>query len=189
MQDKETATFFFEMGQLFRIKREGWRMIGVDAPESVAEHSLRAAQIGWVLAHAEGYDNPHEVAAMLIFHDMGEARIGDLHKVASRYVTADEARAVEEQTSRLGSAGTELCTLWKTKAEKKSVAAIIAKDADLLEMAVRAREYIEQGYSAAQEWFESAASGVKTESAKRIIKVLPSIHSSDWLKGLKVPPT
>jgi len=185
MQDQETATFFFELGQLFRVKREGWRMIGVAGPESVAEHSLRAAQIGWVLAKLEGFENPNEVATMLIFHDMGEARIGDLHKVAARYVTADEERAVTEQVSRLGKPGEELLQLWRDKAARTSRAAIIAKDADLLEMAVRAREYIEQGFVAAEEWFESAARGVQTASAKRIIAALPSVEASSWFKGLK----
>ena len=33
------------MLQLRRIKHEGWRLIGVDNPESVADHSLRAGKI------------------------------------------------------------------------------------------------------------------------------------------------
>ena len=55
MQSKEILKFFFEMGQLSRVKREGWRLLGMETPESIADHSLRAAQIGWVLAKLEGY--------------------------------------------------------------------------------------------------------------------------------------
>lgn len=47
---KKIITFIFELVQLRRIKHEGWRLVGIDNPESVAEHSLRAAQIGYILA-------------------------------------------------------------------------------------------------------------------------------------------
>lgn len=69
MQSKEIVTFFYEMAQLSRVKREGWRIVGMETPESIADHSLRAAQIGWVLAKLEGYKDPNEVTAMLVFHD------------------------------------------------------------------------------------------------------------------------
>jgi putative hydrolase of HD superfamily len=185
MQPKEIANFFYEMGQLSRVKREGWRLLGIESPESIAEHSLRAAQIGWVLAKLENHPSPNEVATMLIFHDIGECRIGDLHKLASRYGTLDEKRAVEEQISRLGAAGEEILSLWNQIEERSTPAGVIAKDADLLELAVRAREYIERGYVDAKEWFDTAASLVKTESARTLIRELPSVSSTEWWHGLK----
>lgn len=179
------AHFFFEMGQLSRVKREGWRLLGVEHPESVAEHSLRAAQIGWVLAKLEKYPNPHEVSTMVLFHDIGECRVGDLHKLAARYGSLDETRAVEEQTQRLGEIGAELLTLWHQTETQSSVAGVIAKDADLIELAVRAREYIERGYSGAQEWYDNVAKLVKTESGRRIMAALPTVSSTAWFNGLK----
>jgi len=174
MESKEILTFFFELGQLSRVKREGWRLLGIEQPESIADHTLRAAQIGWVLAKLEGYPDPNEVAAILIFHDIGEARVGDVHKVANRYVTVDEEAAVRDQASRLGNSGADLMKLWHQIEERSSQAGIIAKDADLVELAVRAREYIEQGFADAQEWFDNAQKGVRTDSAKRL-----------WWHGLK----
>ena len=50
---KNQINFLFELGQLKRVKHEGWRLVGVEHPESVAEHSLRAAQIGYVIAALE----------------------------------------------------------------------------------------------------------------------------------------
>ncbi|HEC89736.1 MAG TPA: HD domain-containing protein, partial [Thermoplasmatales archaeon] len=79
MDDKSIAQFLFELGVLRRIQREGWKLIGVKTPETVAEHSLRAAQIGYILAKLEGYPHPEIVSTMLIFHDIGECRIGDIH--------------------------------------------------------------------------------------------------------------
>jgi putative hydrolase of HD superfamily len=185
MASEDIISFFFEMGQLSRIKREGWRLLGISDPESIADHSLRAAQIGWVLATLEGYSNPNEVAAMLIFHDIGEARIGDIHKVANRYITADETLAVKEQVSRLGAAGASVLSLWEQIESKNTQAGIIAKDADLVELAVRACEYMAQGFSDAQEWFEAARNRVKTESAKRILEKLPGTPPTAWWQGLK----
>ncbi len=185
MQLKEIVTFFFEMGQLSRVKREGWRLLGVEHPESVADHSLRAAQIGWILAKLEGYADPNEVATMLVFHDIGECRVGDLHKVAARYVIADEAKAVQDQVSRLGSNGDQIFSLWHQIEEKSTQAGIIAKDADLIEMAVRACEYTALGINAAAEWFDSAALRVRTESAKRLLEVLRDVPPSTWWDGIK----
>jgi putative hydrolase of HD superfamily len=185
MQSKEILKFFFEMGQLSRVKREGWRLLGMENPESIADHSLRAAQIGWVLAKLEGYKDPNEVATMLVFHDIGETRIGDIHKLANRYVTADEATAVREQVSRLGDAGDDVLTLWHQIEDKNTEAGIIAKDADLLELAVRAREYMERGYDDASEWFEAARQRLKTKSAKVLLEELPNVSSSSWWHGLK----
>jgi putative hydrolase of HD superfamily len=185
MQSDDILKFFFEMGQLSRVKREGWRMIGVEHPESVADHSLRAAQIAWVLATMEGYANPEEVATIVLFHDMGECRVGDLHKVAARYASVREEEAVAEQTTRLGEAGQRLLDLWKQKSNRSTQAGIIAKDADLVELAVRACEYMEWGHKAASEWYSAAVQGVVTQSAKELLAKLPSVSPSSWWHGLK----
>ena len=42
------VNYIFELGQLKRIKQEGFRLNGIDKPHSVAAHSLRAAQIGYI---------------------------------------------------------------------------------------------------------------------------------------------
>jgi len=173
------------MGQLSRVKREGWRLLGIETPESVADHTLRAAQIGWVLAHLEGYSNPHEVAAIVLFHDIGETRVGDIHKLANRYITVDEAQAVKEQASRLGDIANHVLKLWDQVESRSTVAGTIAKDADLVELAVRAREYMGQGYADAIEWFQAAQQRVQTSSAKKLLEALPSVSPTAWWHGLK----
>jgi 5'-deoxynucleotidase YfbR-like HD superfamily hydrolase len=62
---------------------------------------------------------------------------------------------------------------------------VIAKDADLLELAVRACEYMKQGFSDAQEWFDAAAQRVQTKSAKELIAQLPKVSPTAWWHGLK----
>lgn len=185
MNTRPIWNFFFELAHLRRIKHEGERLIGVDHPESVAEHSLRAAQIGYVLALLEGYERPEEVASMLIFHDMGEARIGDLHRVANRYVTADEAQAVNEQLAPLEAIGAPIENLWRQIEERSTPAGIIAKDADYLEQAAIAKEYVERGYASAQDWITNVTRAVRTQSAKNLMATLAESNSNDWWQGLK----
>ena len=182
---REICSFIFELGQLKRIKHEGWKLIGDTDPESVAEHSLRAAQIGFILAKLEGYENPAEVCSILVFHDIGECRIGDIHVVAKRYVTSDEKRTVSEQLEKLGDIGKEIFDLWDKIEYSNSKAGIIAKDADLLEMAATAREYIEKGFGSAQNWIENITNKLKTQSAKELLKKLNYSNSNDWWNGLK----
>ena len=52
------TNFLYEMGLLKRCRRTGWWVAGVDDPESIAEHSFRAALIGYLLAVLEGPTRP-----------------------------------------------------------------------------------------------------------------------------------
>jgi 5'-deoxynucleotidase YfbR-like HD superfamily hydrolase len=46
----------YELGVLKRLRRTGWWHAGVRDPESVAEHSMRAAQLAALIAAEEGAD-------------------------------------------------------------------------------------------------------------------------------------
>ncbi len=186
MDPKTLLKFLFELGNLRRIKHEGWRVAGVDEPESVADHSLRAAQIGYFLAKMENYPDPNVIATMLIFHDIGECRIGDLHKIARRYIeTTNEDHAVKEQLEPFGETGDEIFSLWSEVESRSSDAGVIAKDADLLEQALSAKEYLEKGYAAASDWITNIKTLVKTDSARMLLGVLFEVRSYDWMHGLK----
>lgn len=185
MNADKILNFLYELGHLRRVSREGWRLLGITTPESVAEHSLRTAQIAWVLARMEGIENPHEAVTVALFHDMGETRIGDLHKVAARYGELDEARAVKEQCAPLAEMGDQIFEMWNTVESRSTPCGIIAKDADLVELAITAKEYIEMGHQGAQEWIDNALPRVKTDSAKRLLAAIPTSNSKAWWKGLK----
>lgn len=180
--------FIFELGVLRRIHREGWKLIGVDTPESVAEHSLRAAQIGYILAKLEGYPHPEEICLMLIFHDIAECRIGDIHKVANRYLQKNEKQAVKEQLQGIPHIEKEIFNLWEQMENQSTTAGIIAKDADLLELAATAREYLEQGMQNAQDWLKNTSKRLRTPSAKKLLDLLMTTNPYDWWNGLKKIP-
>ena len=185
MNNKNILKFIFELGQLKRVKHEGWKLIGIDNPESVAEHSLRAAQIGFILAKLEKYENPFEVCSILVFHDVAECRIGDIHRVGNRYISVDEEKVVEEQTAKLENIGKEISEMYEQIERKNTKAGIIAKDADFLEMAFMAKEYLERGYGFAQDWIDNISKSVQTKSAVSLLKDLQKSNSNDWWQGFK----
>lgn len=180
MKNTDILNFVFELGQLRRIKHEGWRVIGIEDPESVAEHTLRAAQIGFILAKLENYPNPEQVCTMVVFHDIGETRVGDIHKLAKRYITVDEAKATQEQLEPLDELSDQIFDLWNQVENQTTFAGIIAKDADLLEQAVMAKEYLEKGYVAAQRWIDNVGNALKTDSAKQLLGTLETVNYYDW---------
>ncbi|MDD5039730.1 MAG: HD domain-containing protein [Patescibacteria group bacterium] len=182
MTTKDILNFFFELGQLKKVEHEGWRLAGVEHPEKVTDHSLRVAHIAYALAHLEQYPNPEEVCTMAVFHDIAECRTGDVHNVAKHYVKRDEARAVRAQLKNLGTLGKKIYLLWKQVEDRKTKAGIIAKDADYLEQAVTAKEYLERGIDLATVWIENVERRLKTKSARTLLDGLRTTRSTDWCK-------
>jgi len=180
--------FIFELNQLKRLRHSGWQLAGIKNPDTVAEHSLRAAQIGYILAVMEGDANPNKVVTMLVIHDNAEARIGDRNKVSARYYSNGEAeeKAFNDQLDKLGE---KIKQKWKKYYDefeaRNTKEGIIAKDADWLEQAFQAKEYIDLGYSSAQNWIDNVEKAVETESAKKIIAEMKKIKFTDWWSGLK----
>ncbi len=183
---KKIANFLFELGALKHVKRSGWWIINVKDPENVAEHSFRAGVIGYMLAKLEKADI-NKVAMMCLFNDLHEARLNDLHKVGQRYIDfrKAETKAHKEQTDDLGEIGKEIFSLHKELKEQKTKEAIVARDADLLENAFQAKEYIEIGYKDAQNWIDNIRTVLKTESAKTLLKEIEKASSNDWWRSLK----
>jgi len=184
LKEKEAVKTFFEWKLLENLKHNGFVMIGADKDtHSVAEHSLQAAQIGYVLAVMENYKNPEEVAAILVFHDIGEVRTGDLNYIARQYVKKDEEKAVREQISRI--VGKEkILDLWMRIEHKSDNAGIIAKDADYLEQALTARTLVLNGYKDAQLWIDNGYKMCKTKSAKKLMKELNKADPNKWWREI-----
>jgi putative hydrolases of HD superfamily len=185
---KRIVNFIFELSQLKRQVHAGWWKVGVKQPATVAEHVFRASQIGYILAVMEGDANPEKVVTMIAIHDNAETRIGDQDKVAARYFSTKEAEknAFVEQTELLPkNAQKTLRTYFEEYEDRTTKEGIIAKDADWLEQAFQAKEYVDMGYIGAQNWIDNIVKAVETESAKIIIKEMQNIEFTDWFKELK----
>lgn len=186
------VNFIFEMLHLKAIKHEWWRLAWVESPDSVAEHSLNAAQIWYLLAKMEWVD-AEKVCAMLVRHDMAETRIGDITKVGARYRSSKkeiEKLAFEAQIAELSFAQS-LRELEEEMSARATKEALVAKDADYLEMAFQAKKYTEHGYGMAEDWIVNVGKSLKTESAKQLRNEMIKSKSTDrWsTTHLKKLPT
>ena len=175
------ARYLHELGGLKRVRRSGWWLAGVRDPESVAEHSFRAAAVAYFLAGLEGADRGRAVA-MALFHDGAEARVNDPHRMLKRYVdwTGVEEKVLGDQLRGLPAKATGgLEGLLAEARAKETLEARVAKDADRIECLLQAREYGEQGHKV-EEWIESSVDELSTESAKRLAKAILASPPDDW---------
>ncbi|MFZ2226011.1 MAG: HD domain-containing protein [Candidatus Moraniibacteriota bacterium] len=187
MDTKKIVNFIFELNQLKKQKTSGWKLAGIDTTVSNADHTLRAAQIGYILATMEKCENPDKVATILVIHENGEVRIGDQNKVSARYYNKKEAEknAFIEQLDGLGET---IENKWKQYfeefEERNTQEGIIAKDADWLETAFQAKEYADLGYPT-QNWIDNVEKALETESAKKLLTEMKNTKFTDWWTDLK----
>jgi putative hydrolases of HD superfamily len=182
------ASYLYELGQLKRVKRSGWWIAGIKDPESVAEHSFRAAVIAYLLAHLEDVD-AEKAAVMALFHDAAESRINDLHRISRRYLNGKnlDRKVARDQTERLPSElAARINSLFSGIEEGTSPEAKVARDADILECLVQAREYEALGYRDVGDWIRNAKGALQTGSAKRIAEECVKTEPSAWWQGLKI---
>ncbi len=178
-----TSNYLFEINSLKRIKRSGWWLAGVKDPESVAEHSFTTAIIAYVLAKMEG-ENPEKLACAALWHDVHESRLLDHNKVTARYLPIPEKiekKIREEQMNRLSPNLKQSINSYFKLTKNEFT---ILKDADYLECAFQAKEYVAQGYSGCN-WLKTIEKRLKTPSAKKLMKELKNTKPYEWWKKLK----
>ncbi len=153
MSEKEEGLVdFLKMtGRLKREPRRGWVLkAGVSNPESVADHTFRLVLLSMVLGDLRGL-NTEKMMKLAVIHDLGESLIGDItpedkDKVESKEL--DEVNAINEVFSHLPDNLRESYSrLWTELGTSSSAEAKLVHDADKLEMALQASEYIGEGYS------------------------------------------
>ena len=190
MQDnnhEELTRFFFELGQLKRTPRTGWFKLGIENPESVAEHPFRTAAIGFALARLEGVD-PYKTGFLCLFHDIAEARTGDLDRLAQRYLNKNPhltREIIREQIEALTNIfdGSFLDDLQTILDYDRGIISRIARDADILELLIQSLEYIASGHSLAKEWFYGSSAELRTDSGQKIGAILTNIIEEDKIEN------
>jgi len=74
---KELSEFLQIVGRLKAVRRSGWiSQVGIDEPESVADHSFRCAIIAMCIGSLTDVDIG-KLVPMLLLHDIQEAVTGD----------------------------------------------------------------------------------------------------------------
>jgi putative hydrolase of HD superfamily len=170
---KNIANFLFEAGMLKRTPRSGFQFLGTGA-ESVAEHIFRTTYIGYALGKLATGVNVDRMIKMCLFHDLPEARTGDLNYVNKKYVEANEKKAVEDLAQTL-SFGNEIKELIQEFNEGKTVEACLAR-----EMILALKEYKDVGNKYADEWLEFSLKRLQTDLARELAKAILETDSSLW---------
>ena len=173
---------FAEAGLLKKIKRSGWWVTGIKEPESVAEHCFRCAVMGYYIAHLEKVD-PMKVMTMALFNDIHEARINDLHKMGHYYIDFREAekKVFKDQVKALDKGVAEELTGFRAEYDEQETSeSIVARDADILECLLQAKEYYDEGYLKTNKFFKTAPNHLKTQTAKKMWKQMKSWDSGQW---------
>lgn len=170
--------FLFEVGMLKRTPRSGWQFLD-GGSESVAEHVYRTTMVAYVLARLEGTVDTERVLRLALIHDLPEARTGDLNYVNQKYVTADETRAADDMTRGLPF-GDELRELMAEYRGESSPEAILAHDADQLEMLLELKEKHDSGCQAAADWTPFVLRRLRTDAAKDLADRILAGDSASW---------
>jgi putative hydrolase of HD superfamily len=175
---KNIANFLFELGMLKRTPRTGFQFLGSGA-ESVAEHIFRTSLIGYTLAQLEDGVDVGRVVLLCLFHDIPEARTGDLNYVNKKYCRVDEHKAVEDLARTLPF-GDDYRRLQEEFLTKTSTEAKVAHDADQIEMILALKEYKDLGNRYADEWYPVTVKRLQTDVAKTLAETIWMTDSSRW---------
>ncbi len=172
------ANFLFEVGMLNKTPRSGYQFLG-SGKESVAEHIVRTIFVGYSLCKMDKSLDELRVLKMCLFHDLPEARTGDMNYVNKKYVEVDEEKAVRELTEGLFF-GSDIKAVIDEFNRKETKEALIALDADQIALILQLKEYGDLGNKYSEEWIKYARRRLNTKEAKKLAGKIIKTDSSNW---------
>ncbi|MGV8080444.1 MAG: HD domain-containing protein [Syntrophales bacterium] len=175
---KDLANFLFEVGMLQRTPRTGFQFLG-SGGESVAEHVLRTLFIGYTLCRLDDQADLRKVLQICLFHDLPEARTGDMNYVNKKYVAVDEEKAVQDLASTLFF-GDDIRGAVREFNEKKTRESLIAHDADQLSLILALKECGDLGNKYSPEWISYARRRLCTDNGRKLADAILETEWSDW---------
>ena len=184
---KTVVDLLFEARMLKAVPRSGYGFLGV-GQESVAEHTYMTAIIAFALAQSEPDVDPHRLVSMCLWHDLLEARTGDLNYVHKHYLQADEAQALQDATQDVPF-GETVAQLIQEFHRGRSKAARLAYDADQLALVLDLKAMIDIGYDAPHAWLSNVVNRLKTKAGKRLATQIAETRWDDWWRKIIVDST
>ncbi|MDR3361380.1 MAG: HD domain-containing protein [Desulfovibrio sp.] len=179
-QLERLADFCHEVGMLRHIPRSGFAFLGTGG-ENVAEHSYRTSVIGYALARMAGAD-PLRVAALCLFHDLHEARTGNFNYVNHRYNTCRARDALQDALRDTGLDGDVLALTDEFDA-RQSAEAVLAHDADQLDLICNLAVELYKGNTFAGDWIENALKRLKSQAARELAEAVLRADPNRWWYG------
>jgi putative hydrolase of HD superfamily len=167
--------FFNIVSELKKIPRKGWKeKLGLENPESVADHSYLTAIMAMVISDWKGLDTL-KILKMSLLHDLAESITGDLtpDEISKESKQELENQAMNDIFSKLPSnIADEYSKLWSEYQVGKSNESLLVHEVDRLEMALQARKYRLEGLpdDKLETFFLSARKDIKDNDMLKILE-------------------
>ena len=179
MNDK-FVDFTENVSKLKLIARKGWvSQVGVEKPESVADHSFACAVLAMCLGDLKGLDTEKLIRLALV-HDLHEALIGDYDYFDKQRIGLEQAKKNQEQA--IGEVFHKLppnirekyVSLAKEYLCQETPEAKLVKQIDKLEMIMQAFQYEKAGYDKVklQSFWDSVEGNLTEPNLKAIFELL-----------------
>jgi len=166
--------FFQNVLELKNIPRQGWKeKLGINNPESVADHSYSTTVMSMVLSDLEGL-NSEKIIRMALLHDLAESIIGDItpNNITKNKKISKENLAMKQILKKLPSKIAEsYFEIWNEYQKNSSQEAILLHDIDKLEMAFQTKFYQDKGISKEklETFFNTAKKEIKNKNLRKIL--------------------
>lgn len=168
-----------EIGQLAKLTRSGFDYLG-GVKQSVAEHSFRTCCVAHLLVSRLNVPfDLNKILLMALYHDLPEARSGDLNTLNKRYAHFDE-KAYERDFAKDYRQGLSILALLSEYKAGDTVEAKIVKDADLIELMLVLKELQEKGCQNALLWHERLSAKLFFDFSKEMAEEILTVDSSRW---------
>ena len=134
--------FFKTAGKLKRVPRAGWVDVGIQKPESVADHTLRTTIICMIYSDFKDVDQL-KLLRMALIHDLPEALMGDLTPSQKTLEKQKEEDTIMKQILNYlpKKQSEQYLMVWNEYLEGTTKEAKIVRQLEKLEMALQAKEY------------------------------------------------
>lgn len=169
--------FFYLVAELKKIPRSGWKnKVGIEHPESVADHSYGIAVMAMVLSDLHGFDTG-KIIKMALLHDLAESLTGDFMpgEITPENKKVAEDDAMKEILSKIPQhVADQYMKLWQEYSNHQTKESILLHDVDKLEMAIQAVKYSSEGFSAEKLriFFDSAKKEIRSKEILDILDII-----------------
>lgn len=142
--------FFYLVSELKRVPRKGWiSKVGIECPESVADHSYATAIMAMVFSDSQKLDT-EKILKMSLLHDLAESITGDFmpEEISKENKKVAEGDAMKEIFSKLpDNLAVQYDKVWQEYIQANTKESILLHEIDKLEMAIQAVKYSSEGFS------------------------------------------
>ncbi len=172
------ANYLFEVGLFAATPRAEPALVG--ARQSAGAHAFRALHVAWLLGRlsAEPID-AYRLLLLVLFHELPEARTGNLSPLQQQYTRVDRARLLADLAAELPF-GEDVAGLLREYEAGATREAQLARDAALLESILVLKEQADLGNRVAADALQASRGGLRTAEGQRLADEILVTPSDDW---------